>query len=46
MASYLSGSPIPENDMWIAALAQQHHLTLATRDRHFDNIEGLFVEKW
>jgi tRNA(fMet)-specific endonuclease VapC len=35
------GRPIPENDVWIAALARQHGLTLATRDAHFDGIEGL-----
>ena len=35
------GRPIPENDVWIAALARQHGLTLASRDRHFDQIEGL-----
>lgn len=28
-----SGQPIPENDVWIAALALQHDLTLATRDK-------------
>jgi tRNA(fMet)-specific endonuclease VapC len=40
------GKPIPENDIWIAALAQQHQQTLITRDRHFDNIDGLLIEKW
>lgn len=40
------GSPIPENDIWIAALAQQHNLTLATRDKHFYNIEALLLENW
>ncbi len=29
------GRPIPDNDIWIAALAVQHNLTLATRDAHF-----------
>jgi tRNA(fMet)-specific endonuclease VapC len=29
------GTPIPENDLWIAALADQHDLTLITRDPHF-----------
>src|SRR5436190_24025785 len=27
--------PIPENDIWIAAVAQQHGLTLVSRDTHF-----------
>jgi len=40
------GSPIPENDIWIAATAKQHSLTLITRDKHFNEIEGLAVEKW
>ncbi|HKV25778.1 MAG TPA: type II toxin-antitoxin system VapC family toxin [Candidatus Acidoferrum sp.] len=40
------GRPIPENDIWIAALAAQHGLPLATRDEHFAQIEGLRVEKW
>jgi predicted nucleic acid-binding protein len=30
-----SGTPIPTNDMWIAALVIQHNLVLFTRDRHF-----------
>jgi len=38
------GRPIPENDVWIAAIAQQHDLTLLTRDSHFEQIEGLGVE--
>jgi tRNA(fMet)-specific endonuclease VapC len=41
-----SGTPIPENDIWISAIAMQYGLTVATRDNHFDNIEGLTVEKW
>ncbi|MGA2990086.1 MAG: type II toxin-antitoxin system VapC family toxin [Candidatus Korobacteraceae bacterium] len=40
------GTPIPENDVWIAALAQQHGLTLATRDSHFEAVEGLSLELW
>jgi len=40
------GKPIPENDIWIAALAIQHKLKLVTRDRHFDFIEGLEKEEW
>jgi tRNA(fMet)-specific endonuclease VapC len=30
------GTPIPTNDMWIAALALQHSLVLYARDAHFD----------
>jgi tRNA(fMet)-specific endonuclease VapC len=40
------GKPIPENDIWIAAIAQQYDLSLITRDRHFDEIKGLSVENW
>ena len=38
------GRPIPENDVWIAAIARQHGLTLLTRDGHFREIQGLEVE--
>ncbi len=40
------GQPLPENDIWIAAIAQQHTLTLITKDTHFDLVENLKVEKW
>ncbi|HLE40564.1 MAG TPA: type II toxin-antitoxin system VapC family toxin [Nitrospirota bacterium] len=40
------GQPIPENDIWIAAIARQHGLTLVTRDAHFDAVENLKVEVW
>ena len=37
------GTPIPTNDLWIAALALQHDLLLFTRDNHFDNLPQLPV---
>ena len=40
------GLPIPENDIWIAAIAQQHDLVLVTRDEHFNKVEGLEREIW
>jgi tRNA(fMet)-specific endonuclease VapC len=40
------GRPIPENDIWIAAVALQHALTLATRDEHFNEVDGLHIENW
>lgn len=40
------GTPIPENDIWIAALAQEHGLPVVTRDRHFKNIPGLQIAEW
>lgn len=32
------GTPIPTNDMWLAALVLQHNLVLHARDRHFDRL--------
>lgn len=40
------GLPIPENDIWIAAIAQQYALTLITKDSHFEAIENLKIEIW
>jgi tRNA(fMet)-specific endonuclease VapC len=40
------GRPIPENDIWIAAIALQHDLILATRDAHFGAVDGLKLEIW
>jgi tRNA(fMet)-specific endonuclease VapC len=34
-------TPIPTNDMWIAALVAQHGLTLCARDHHFDHLPQL-----
>ncbi|TDA70360.1 MAG: type II toxin-antitoxin system VapC family toxin [Clostridia bacterium] len=42
----VKGHPIPENDIWIAAAALQHGLTLVSRDTHFKPIEGLSLEAW
>jgi tRNA(fMet)-specific endonuclease VapC len=40
------GKLIPDNDMWIAATARQHGLTLVSRDGHFVHVDGLKVEAW
>lgn len=40
------GRPIPENDIWIAAIAVQHGLTLVTRDTHFNEIDDIKVDIW
>ena len=37
------GTPIPTNDIWIAAVAFQHGLKFFTRDRHFEKIAGLVI---
>ena len=36
-----AGTPIPDNDVWIAAMVLEHNLTLITRDRHFECIPQL-----
>ena len=36
-----AGTPIPDNDLWIAALILEHDLVLITRDRHFDSVPQL-----
>ncbi|MEI9999963.1 MAG: PIN domain-containing protein [Verrucomicrobiota bacterium] len=41
-----AGTPIPENDIWIAAHAMEHGLSLAARDEHFHRISGLVVLDW
>lgn len=40
------GKPIPEDDIWIAAIAQRHKLILVTRDKHFKEIESLRLNSW
>lgn len=32
------GTPIPTNDLWIAALCAQHDLILGSRDAHFERL--------
>jgi len=36
-----AGTPIPDNDLWIAALVLEHDLVLITRDRHFERVPQL-----
>ena len=36
-------TPIPTNDIWIAAIAFQHGLELYTLDKHFSKISGLLL---
>ena len=40
------GRMIPENDVWIAATALHHGLTLVTRDGHFGAVKGLSTAAW
>jgi len=41
-----AGTPIPSNEVWIAALCRQHSLPLLSRDRHFDLVPGLHRIDW
>lgn len=36
-----AGTPIPTNDIWIAAVTFQHGYQLLSKDRHFQSIPGL-----
>jgi len=42
----MKGHPLPENDVWIAAIAKQYSLTVVTRDQHFKEIDALLLEEW
>jgi tRNA(fMet)-specific endonuclease VapC len=39
-----SGTPIPTNDIWIAATSMQHGLVLITADRHFSTLPQIVCE--
>jgi tRNA(fMet)-specific endonuclease VapC len=41
-----TGTPIPSNDVWIAALCRQHSLPIVSRDRHFDLVPGIRRLDW
>lgn len=36
-------TPIPTNDVWIAATAMQHSLLLVTRDAHFERVPQILT---
>jgi tRNA(fMet)-specific endonuclease VapC len=38
------GTPIPTNDIWIAAVAFQHGMPIYTKDKHFTKIKGLLLK--
>ena len=40
------GKPIPDNDIWIVAIARQFDLPLVTRDRHFAAVPRLTMLAW
>jgi len=41
-----AGRPIPENDIWIAAMARQHRIPIVSRDEYFDRIGGVRRVGW
>ena len=41
-----AGTPIPANDVWIAALCRQHSFPIVSRDRHFDFVPGIQRLGW
>lgn len=40
-----AGTPVPTNDIWIAAVAFQHGYKLYSKDKHFNLIPGLVQVK-
>ena len=40
------GTPLPDNDVWIAAIAIRHRLAILTRDKHFKQIADLAAFTW
>lgn len=38
-----AGTPIPTNDMWIAALAKQLEAGVFTYDKHFEKVDGIRI---
>ncbi len=45
-ALHRKGRPIPTNDVWIAACAARYGCTVVTTDKHFQEIDGIKVQKW
>lgn len=43
-ALWKAGTPIPTNDIWIAASAMQHGLRLLTRDAHYQKVAQIVVD--
>lgn len=41
-----AGTPLPANDLWIAALARQHDLPIVSRDAHFDAVPNIERLSW
>jgi len=41
-----NGTPIPENDIWVAAACLELEVPLLSQDDHFKYVEGLDVCNW
>ena len=41
---WTAGTPIPTNDIWIAASAMQHGLYVLTTDAHYQKVSQIIVE--
>ena len=41
-----AGTPIPENDVWIAATAAHYQMPVLSRDAHFDLVPGIKRVGW
>ena len=41
-----AGTPIPTNDVWIAALCREHRLPVISRDEHFGVVPSLHCISW
>lgn len=41
-----AGTPIPMNDLWIAAIASQQKLPVLSKDAHFDHVSGITRIGW
>ena len=37
------GTPVPTNDIWLAALTVQHHMAIFSRDRHFEALPQIAI---
>lgn len=41
-----AGTPIPANDVWIAAIVRHRNMPLVSRDTHFDKVRLLYRLEW
>ena len=44
MGCWQAGTPIPTNDIWIAASAMEYGLSVVTTDQHYQKIPQIIVE--